>query len=198
MSIDQKKANRMEEGRLDNELEGLYKKFSFLWKDYNFHVKYFTRDYGMYGRGFIIGLENEICKILFEKETNSHVEPIRDYVGTKSAMFRPPHYSYFAKYGWYSLIGLIYWLTDMKCESDNDVDNDLENVSQYLKLNIDKLLDLFKYPDEFDKKLEYYRNLNKENQLTVDKIREERARLQALGLDSSLEAAITSLRGGKK
>ena len=63
---------------------------------------------------------------------------------------------------------------------------------------MDKLLDLFKYTDEFDKKLEYYRNLNKENQFTVDKIREERARLQALGLDSSLEAAIANLRGGKK
>jgi hypothetical protein len=188
----------MNEARLDYELERLYKKLPFLWKDYNFHVKYFTRSYGMYHRGFIIGLENNVCKLIFEKETNSRVEPIRDYVGTKSALFKPPNYSHLAKDGWYSVTGLIYWLTGVQYESNKDVDKDLENVGQYLKLHIDKLLDLFKYPDEFDKKLEYYRNLNKENQLTVDKIREERARLQALGLDSSLEAAIASLRGGKK
>ena len=79
-----------------------------------------------------------------------------------------------------------------------DVDKDLENFSNYVKLHIDKVLDLFKFPNEFDKKLDYYRNLYKENQITVEKIREERARLQALEQDSSLEAAIASLRGGKK
>lgn len=63
---------------------------------------------------------------------------------------------------------------------------------------MNKVLDLFKFPDEFDKKLQYYRNLYRENQITVEKIREERARLHALGQDSSLEAAIASLRGGKK
>ena len=63
---------------------------------------------------------------------------------------------------------------------------------------MDKILDLFKLPDEVDKKLKYYRNLYKENQISVVQIQEERSRLQALGQDSSLEAAITSLRGGKK
>jgi hypothetical protein len=188
----------MKEARLDNELERIYKKLPFLWKDYDFHVKYLTRDYGVYYRGFMIGLENDVCKLVFEKESNSPVEPIRDYVGTKSALFTPPGYSYFAEYGWYSLTGLIYWLSGVKYESDNNVDQDLENVRQYLKLHIDKLLDLFKYPKEFNRKLEYYRNLHKGNQITVEEIREERARLQALGQDSSLEAAIASLRGGEK
>ena len=63
---------------------------------------------------------------------------------------------------------------------------------------MDKVIDLFRFPNEFDSKLEYYRNLHKENQITVEKIREERARLHALGQDSSLEVAIASLRGGKK
>ena len=188
----------MKEARLDHELERIYKKLPFLWEDYNFHVKYLTRDYGIYYRGFIIGLENDICKLVFEKESNSPVEPIRDLVGTKSALFTPPDYSYFAEYGWYSLTGLIYWLSGVEYESDKDVDKDLENLSQYLKLHMEKVLDLFRFPDEFDRKLEYYRNLYKENQITVEKIREERARLQALGQDSSLEAAIASLRGGKK
>ena len=74
----------------------------------------------------------------------------------------------------------------------------MENLSQYLKLQMDKVLDLFKFPDEFDRKLEHYRNLYKEDQITVKKIREERARLQAFGQDSSLEAAIVGLRGGEK
>jgi hypothetical protein len=188
----------MKEDRLDNELKRLYEKLPFLWKDYNFHVKYFTRDYGMYYKGFIIGLENDVCKLVFEKETNSQVEPITEYVGTKRSLFAPPNYSYYAKDGWYTLTGLIYWLSGIQCERYKNVEQDLENVSQYLKLHIDKLLDLFKSPEEFDRKLEYYRNLYKGNQITVEKIREERARLQALGQDSSLEAAIASLRGGKK
>ena len=78
------------------------------------------------------------------------------------------------------------------------MDQDLENVSQYLRLHIEKVLDLFKLPKEFDRKLEYYKNLYKENQISVEKIRAERARLQALGQDWSLEAAITSLHGGKR
>ena len=188
----------MKEARLDNELERIYKKLPFLWKDYDFHVRYLTRDYGVPYRGFIIGLENDICKLVFEKESNSPVEPIRDYVGTKSALFTPPGHSYFAEYGWYSLTGLICWLSGVQHEYDKDAEKDLENLSQYLKLQMDKVLDLFKFPDEFDRKLEYYRNLYKEDQVTVEKVREERARLQALGQDSSLEAAIAGLRGGEK
>jgi hypothetical protein len=188
----------MNEDRIDNELERLYKKLPFLWESYGFDVKYFTRDYGMYYKGFIVGLENDVCKLVFEKETNSSVEPITEYIGTKRSIFAPPNFSYFAKDGWYSLTGLIYWITGIQCERDKNVDQDLENVSQYLKLHIDALLDLFKDPDEFDKKLEYLRNLNKGNQITVEKIREERARLHALGKDSSVEAAIASLRGGNR
>ena len=188
----------MKEARLDNELERLYLRLSFLWKDYGFHVKYFTRDYGMYYKGFIIGLENDFCKLVFEKETNSQNEPVRDHVGKKSALFTPPNYSYFAEYGWYSMNGLIYWLSGVEYENDKDVDKDLENLSQYLNLYMGKLLDLFKSPAEFDGKLEHYKNSYKENQITVDQIREERARLKALGQDWSLDAAIASLRGGKK
>jgi hypothetical protein len=78
------------------------------------------------------------------------------------------------------------------------VDRDLENLSEYLKLHMDKVLDLFRFPDEIDQRLDYYRNLYKQDQITVEKIREERVRLGALGRDSSLEAAIASLRGGRR
>jgi len=188
----------MDESRLDNELERLYRKFRFLCNDYGFHLKYFSRDYGVYNKGFIIGLENDVCKLVFEKETNSSTEPITEYVGKKLSLFAPPNYSYFAEDGWYTLTGILYWLTGIQCERDKNVDQDLENVSQYFKLHMDKLFDLFKHPDEFDSKLEYYRNLYKDKQITVDQIRAERARLKALGQDSSLEAAIANLRGGKK
>jgi hypothetical protein len=187
----------MEETRLDNELERLYKKFSFVWKNYDFHMKYFTRSYGMYHRGFIIGLENDLCKLVFEKETNSSREPIKDYVGTKTALFRPPKDAYFANNGWYSLSGLIYWVSGVQYESGKNVEKDLDNLSQYLEIYITNLLELFRYPNELDSKLQYYRNLYKENQITVEKIRAERARLHALGQESSLEAAIKNLRGGK-
>ena len=188
----------MEEPRLDYGLERLYKKLPFLWSEYNFHVKYITRDYGMYHRGFIIGLENDRCKLVFEKETNSQAEPISEYVGTKRSSFAPPNYSYFVAEGWYSLTGLLYWLSGVPYESDNNVDKELENVSQYLRVHIDKLLGLFVPPDEFDSKLERLRAQHKENHIIVEKIREKRARLHALGQDSSLEAAIASLRGDKR
>jgi hypothetical protein len=186
------------ETKLDYELERPYKKFPFLWEKYDFHLKYFTRDYGMYYRGFIIGLENGLCKLVFEKETDSVAEPITEYVGTKKSQFAPPNYSYYAKHGWYTLPGLLYWLSGVECERDHNVDRDLENISQYLELHIDQLMDLFRKPEEFDQRLEYYRNLHKQNQLTVEKIRAERARLRALGRDDSLEAAINSLRGRRK
>lgn len=188
----------MEEARLDNELKRIQERFSFLWGSYSFHLAFLTRDYGMYYRGFIIGLENNICKLVFTKETNSSTEPIAEYVGKKAASFKLDHSDYSLQDGWYSLTGLIFWLTGIEYEYNQNVDQDLENVSQYLKLHMEKVLDLFKVPDEFDRKLEYYRSLYKENQITVDKIREERARLQALGQDSSFEAAIASLRRGKK
>jgi hypothetical protein len=188
----------MEEARLDDELERIYKRFSFLWGSYDFQLRYFTRDYGMYYKGFIIGIGNSICKLVFEKESNSKLESIAINVGKSYSSFTPPNYSYYTKYGWYPLTGLIYWLTGVECERDKAVDQDLEYVSDYLKLNIDKLLDLFKNPNQFDEKIEYHRNLYKDNQITVDKIRRERARLHALGQNSSLEAAIANLRGGKK
>jgi hypothetical protein len=184
--------------RIDNEIERLYNKLPFLWKDYGFHVKYLTRSYGMYNGGFLIGLENNFCKLVFERETNSIVDPIGDYVGTKLAPFKTPNYDYFAKDGWYSLTGLIYWLSGIEYESDENVDKDLDNMSQYIKVYMDRVIDLFKVPNEFDQKVQYYRNLYKGNQITLEKIRAERARLQSLGQDSSLEAAIASFRGGKK
>lgn len=188
----------MEEARLDRELEHIHKVFPYLWKPYGFHVAYFSRDYGMYYHGFIIGLENDVCKILFEKETNSPVEPIALNVGKKTAPFAPPSYSYLAKDGWYSLTGLIYWLADVKCQRDNNAEQDLKNVGQYLELHIDKLLELFKPPEEFDYKFQYYKNLHQDEQITLEKLRAERARLLALGVDSSLEAAFANLSGGKK
>lgn len=188
----------MNENRLDNELKRIQTKLPFLWESYDFHVVFLTRDYGMYYKGFIIGLENSLCKLAFSKETNSPNGPIAEYVGTKIASFNLNHSDYSLQDGWYSLTGLIFWLTGVEYEFNKNVDQDLENVSQYLKRNIDKLLDLFRVPDEIDKKLNYYQNLHKENQITVERIREERARLHALGQDSSLEAAIASLRGDKK
>ena len=188
----------MKAARLDNELKRIHEKFSYLWQIYGFHVSYFTRDYGMYYRGFVIGLETDLCKLVFEKESNSAVESIALNVGKIGSPVAPLNYSYLVKDGWYPLTGLVYWLSGVECERNKNVDQDLENVSQYLKIYIERVLDLFRSPADFDRKLEYYRNRYKENQISVQKIREERARLHALGVDSSLEIAIANLRGGQK
>ncbi|MBN2118141.1 MAG: hypothetical protein JW730_16310 [Anaerolineales bacterium] len=186
----------MEEAILDVEMERIYKQMSFLWTTYGYHLKFFTRAYGR--SGFIIGLENDVCKFLFEKEIDHPRETIRHHIGKKDSPFVPPQHNYWDDYGWYPLPGLIYWLSGVESERGDDIDQDLKFISQYLERHIDKVLELFKHPDEFDSKLEYYRNLYKDKQITVDQIKAERARLKALGQDWSLEAAINSLRGDKK
>lgn len=163
----------MAESRLDFEIERLYKNLPFLWDTYNYHLAFYTRDFGIYGKGFIIGLENNICRLVFWKETNSQVDPIAIYIGKKTASFSSMVHSISISEEWYSLTGLICWLSSIEFEYQKDVDKDLESVGQYLKLHVDKVLDFFRVPKEIDSKLGYYRNLCKENQITVDKIRDE-------------------------
>jgi len=187
----------MEEPRLDNELRKILTVYSYLWETYGYHLAFFTNDYGMYSRGFIVGLENDVCKIVFTKESKSTAEPLSEYLGEKTASFSLDQIDYSMQDGWYPLTGLIYWLSGVEYEYPKDANKDLEEISQYLRSQIDKVHELFEEPKEIDNKIEHYRNLHKETQITVEKIREERARLQALGQDSSLEAAIKNLRGGK-
>lgn len=186
------------EERLDNELVRIYDKLPFLWRDHGFHVAYLTRDYGPQGQGFIIGLENEICRLVFAKQTSSQAEAIRDYVGTKTALFYPLDRSYSAGHGWYPLSGLITWLSGVDYDYIKDVDQDLENLSEYLKLYVDLILDVFSDPAQLHHKLQRHQNAPRDRPITVQMLREERARLQGRGQGSSLEAALTNLRGGRR
>ena len=183
---------------LDTELGKIYKRFLFLWESYGFHVSYCTRDYGIYNRGFVIGLENEVCKMIFEKETTSPVEPVRIHVGKEHSPFAPPSYCYLVSDGWYSLVGLIHLLSGVKRGRFKNADHDLENVSRYVEPRMDMVIDLFRYPDQLDSKVQYYRSLHKDQEITLDKLRAERARLHALEVDSSLQAAMDSLSGGSQ
>ena len=185
------------EPRLDVELARLHDKLPFLWQDHGFHVAYLTRDHGPQGQGFILGLENARCRLVFAKQTTSQAEAIRDYAGAKTARFDPPARSYSAPHGWYPLSGLITWLTAVEYDYIKDVDRDLENLSEYLKLYLDLILDVFSDPDQFHHKLQHHQNAHKDRPITITMLREERAQLQAAGQDSSLKAALTNLRGGK-
>lgn len=196
--MDNRKATEMKEYSLDSELEKIHRHFSFLWEKHGFRTAYLTGDHGLYDGGFVIGLENSLCKLVFEKETDSPVESISINIGKKLSTITPPNHSCRGMYGWHALTGLTYWIGGVECKRDRNVDRDLEYVSQSLKLHIDKVLDLFRHPAEFDRKLEQYQTLNKDDRITVERGREGRARLQSLGQDSSLEAAVASLRGGGK
>ena len=187
----------MDKSRLDSEINRLYKNISFLWDTYNYHLAFFTCDFGIYGRGFIVGFENDICRLVFLNETISSLQPRAVYVGKKTASFSPLYYSFIADYGWYSINELVYWLRDFEYEYHNDTDKDLKTVNRYLKLQIDKFHELFRNPEELDSKLEYYRNQQNENQISVEKIRDERARVHTLDQDSPLGAAIKNLQRGQ-
>jgi hypothetical protein len=186
------------ERRLDMELARLHDKLPFLWQDYGFHVAYVTRDHGPQGQGFILGLENEHCRLVFARQGIAQTETIRDYVGIKTARFDPPGRSYSAPHGWYPLSGLITWLTGVDYDYVKDVDQDLGNLSEYLRLDLDLILDVFGDPDQFHHRLQHHQNAHKARPITIPMLREERARLQAAGQDSSLEAAIANLRGGQR
>ena len=186
------------EPRLDIELARIHDKLPFLWQDHGFHIAYLTRDLGPQGQGFIIGLENELFRLVFAKQASSQAEAIRDYVGTKTARFDPPSRSYSAPHGWYPLSGLITLLTAVDYDYIKDVDQDIENLSEYLKLYLDLILDVFSDPAELHQKLQRHQNTHRDRAVTMQMLWEERARLQAAGQDSSLEAALTNLRGGKR
>jgi hypothetical protein len=61
----------MEEPRLDREIKRLYNNLPYLWEVDGYHLAFFTQDFGVSGGGFIIGLENDVCKLIFEKKINS-------------------------------------------------------------------------------------------------------------------------------
>jgi hypothetical protein len=193
-----RKSKMSNEERLDAELKRLHNILPFLWQDHEFHIAYLTRDHGPQGQGFILGLENASCRLLFARQSGSQTEAIRDYVGIKTAPFHPPNRSYSAPHGWYPLSGLITWLTGVDFDYVKDVDRDLENLSEYLKLYLDLILDVFSDPAQLQQKLQRHQNAHKDKPITVPMLKEERARLQAAGQDSSLEAALTNLRGGKR
>jgi hypothetical protein len=186
------------EERLDVELKRLHDKLPFLWQDHGFHVAYLTRDHGSQGEGFILGLENELCRLVFLKQTGSQAEAMRDYVGIKTARFDPPGRSYSAPQGWYPLSGLITWLTGVDYDYVKDVDKDLENLGEYLKLYLHLILDVFSDPAQLPQKLQYHQNANKNRSITSQVLRAERERLQTEGQNSSLEAALINLRGGRE
>lgn len=188
----------MSEVRLGNELERIHKEFLFLWKDYDFHIKYFTRDHSMHDRGFMIGLGNNVCKLVLKKKTHASDELFTCYVGTRSAWFTPPNDSYSASYHWYALAELSQWLSSDQHDVNNSADKGLEDLSHYLKSHMDRLLALMQDPKEVERKLGCQRNPRNENEITVEKIRVEQRRLQSLGQDSSHQAALANLRGGKK
>jgi hypothetical protein len=188
----------MPELDLDKILETLHRKFTFLWQEYSFKVTYLTSSYDMYYHRFTLCLENDLCKLVFEQDSDPRDRLIRKYIGGKSSLIPSLSQGYYSSVGWHSVSGLIFWMTGIQYESLKDLDQDLDNTSQYMKLHMDSLLDLYRDPETFEEKMEYYRNLHRKSRITVDQIKEERARLKALGQDWSLEAAMVSLRGCEK
>jgi hypothetical protein len=166
--------NIMEKPTLDNELERLHGNLPFLWEDYGFHLQYFARDFSGAGRRSVIGLENKVCKLLFEKEVGSYPEAIRCLVGTKSAWFDPVNYSHSALYHWYPLTELLDWLEGRQYRAEDDADHDMESISDSLRLHIREILDVLKDPKEAERQLKSNRNLQGGNQVAVEEIGKQR------------------------
>lgn len=182
--------------RLDIELERIFKYMGFLWETNGCHLTYFTRSYGVYHRGFLIGLEHQACKFLFEHETSSRRDTIKCNVGKKDSLFRPPDDELSASTGWYSLSDIVYWISGLEREYAKDIDQDLEYLGLYVQNFINDVFDLFRDSGQFDSRLDNYRKRFRGMQISVEQLRAERARLQSLGQDYSIESAIASLRKG--
>ena len=150
----------MDEPKLDNELDWIYKSLAFLWKDYGFHLTYLASGYDGHPHEIMFGVESKACKLLFELENGSSLEGVQCRVGIRSAWFSTPDYQYSALYGWYPLVGLLRWLEGAPYQADEDTKTDLETLSQALRLHMDELFELLKEPKKVRENLAQIRNMH--------------------------------------
>jgi hypothetical protein len=165
-------------------LSDIRRNFSFLWDDFGFRLAELKPRDGYRNSGYEVFLENEYCKLLFMSE-GGILEEI--YVRTKQS-------PYFGR----GLERLTSLLTGKELKSfyltRTAEDEYFQSIASYIRSVLPEIMDMVKTPAIFKETIETLEATRKSEPITIEAIRAERARLDALGLDSSLGAAIENLR----
>ena len=168
-------------------LNSIRRSFSFLWDEYGFNLTELKPTEGYRFNGYEICFENEFSKIVCMSESGLLDEI---YIRTKQL-------PYFGR-------GLKY-LTKLLTQKDYDkfhrartTDEAFDHVAAYIQPIAPDVINLAQTPTLFKETIETLESLKKSEPITLDVIRAERERLDLLGLDSSLGAALENLqkRGG--
>ncbi len=91
----------------DDMRQSILVSFSFLLDQYGFSEEFFDKRYGLYGRGFLLGIGSSNCRFLFVKEPECKHIYIR--VGSTSAPYQEPDAS--GPQNWFSLPAIIHFLS---------------------------------------------------------------------------------------
>jgi hypothetical protein len=165
-------------------LSNIRRSFSFLWEEFGFGLTELKPRADHLNHGYEACVENESCKLVFMSE-GAWLDEI--YIRTKE----PP---YFGR----GLKRLTRLLTGRKPKSfylvKAEVHEIFDSIAEYIQPTLHEMLELAKTPTLFDERLKELEAAARSNQITVEMIRAERARLHALGLDSSLGAAMANLQ----
>ena len=159
---------------------------SYLFDEYDSKISHLTTDFGDRLDGVLIELSSPKLNYYFKLYRHKSYTSIGIEIRSKEK---------YPDREWVPLSHVVYLLSGKreKHVPDNPA-KDLEQQGKYIRPYLDEINNLFAAPMHFE---EWVRTQSETvNQLvTVEKVREERARLQALGLDSSVDAAIKNLRG---
>jgi len=164
---------------IDDILISIRKSFSFLWDEYDFKLAGFMPKSEPLGHDYFVELENDRCKLVFQF-IGDDVEDI--YVAPK---------------GGSSVRGFV---CDWALMSAKDIrrrtqiptaESVLNSFAEFARPYLLEMLEFARTPGLFEEKLKALEETSKI--VTIEMIRVERARLHALGLDSSLSAAMKNI-----
>jgi len=164
---------------IDDILISMRRSFSFLWDGYDFKFVGLMPKSGSRDHGYSAELENDRCKLVFQFKSDD-LEDI--YVAPKGAPSVGELVSHWA----------LLSARDIRRRTRfPTAESVLDSFAEFARPYLLEMLELAKTPGLFEEKLKELEEAS--NLITIEMIRAERARLHALGLDSSLSTAMKNI-----
>ena len=168
---------------VDDILIGMRKSFSFLWEEYGFKFVGLMPKGGYPEYGYVAELENEWCKLAFQSESGYLEDICIVPKGVSSAGEFVSRWALLSTGVERKRLRVPYTAEDV-----------LNNFDEFARPYLLEMLELAKTRVLFEKRLKELEEAARSNPITIEMVRAERVRLHALGLDSSLGAAMANLR----
>lgn len=164
-------------------LAAMRKSFAFLWDDYGFKLVGLMPRSGYQDSGYFAQVENDWCLVAFQSESGyldnisvvphgkiSRGEFVRRWARLSAGEEKEPS------------------------QSSYTPENVFNSFAEFARPYLVEMVELAKDPSLFEQRLKELNQASRSNQITVEMIRAERARLHSLGLDSSLGTAMENLQ----